>query len=132
MLGCHGDAKNPFRVYVIYARGRLRNDELVDNTGTCLKSGKVNLNKEGTGTVMCEGWLPHTATEWQMNYDSARKFLAPGYTPEETELLLQPTEGMGFAHAGVHPFKKDDASYTIIKRWLSGETLGAPCNPEPN
>src|SRR5262245_2838427 len=69
MLGCHGDAKNPFRVYVIYARGRLRNDELVDNTGTCLKSGKVNLNAEGTGTVMCEGWLPHTAAEWQKNYD---------------------------------------------------------------
>jgi len=104
----------------------------VDNTGTCLKTGQVNLNTEGTGTVMCEGWLPHTPAEWQKNYDSARAFLTQYLTPEETELLLQPTQGTGFQHAGVHPFKKDDASYTTIKRWLSGEKLGAPCNPEPN
>jgi hypothetical protein len=32
----------------------------------------------------------------------------------------------------VHPFQKDDASYTLIHRWLSGEKLGRACNPEFN
>ena len=50
--------------------------------------------------------------------------------PDQSQLLTQATKG-GLPHAGVHLFVKDDASYTMVKRWLSGEKLAA-CDPSPN
>ena len=84
----------------------------------------------GSGTTMCEGWLPHTTTEWQSNYDNSRSFMV-GIQPDESELLTQPRVG-GKAHAGVHEFKTTDQDYLTIKSWLSGQKLGTACDPNPN
>lgn len=128
-MACHGtDVGRPF---VVYSRGRWRNDELVDNTGTCLKSGKVNLQKEGSATVMCEGWLPHTAMEWSKNFASARSFMKKGMDAETSELLTQPKRG-GLPHVGVHLFAKGDPDYEIIRRWLSGEKYPGLCDTKGN
>jgi hypothetical protein len=128
MLGCHGTEERPFRMY---ARGRLRNDEMIPGVSSCLRSGDVNLAEMGTATVMCEGWTPHTATEWQKNFDSANYFMREGMQPEDSELLAQATVG-GLPHVGVHPFKAGDENYEMVKRWLSGEQLGSVCDPLPN
>jgi hypothetical protein len=124
MQACHGDLERPFRMF---ARGRLRNDEPYMFDG-CLRNGTTNLNEMGTGTVMCEGSEPHTETEWQLNFESARSFMRQDMSPDDSELLSQPTVG-GLPHVGVHPFVKDDESYTMVRRWLSGETLGTTCDP---
>jgi hypothetical protein len=133
MLGCHGSEARPFR---LFARGRLRHDEDLTTAMNpaaqgCIRSGTVNLAEMGTGTVMCEGWTRHTATEWQLNFESASSFKRVEMDPDDSELLSQATEG-GLPHVNVHPFQKDDASYTLIHRWLSGEKLGRACNPEFN
>jgi hypothetical protein len=127
MQACHGDLERPFRMF---ARGRLRNDEPYMFDG-CLRNGTTNLNEMGTGTVMCEGSDPHTETEWQLNFESARSFMREDMSPDDSELLSQPTVG-GLPHVGVHPFVKDDDSYTMVRRWLSGETLGTTCDPGYN
>jgi hypothetical protein len=123
MMGCHGDNARPFRMF---ARGRLRNAEQFPFEG-CLRNETVNLDEMGTGTVMCEGGEPHTETEWQLNFESARSFMREGMSPDDSELLQQPTVG-GLPHVNVHPFRKDDESYTMVRRWLSGETLGTTCD----
>jgi len=133
MLGCHGSESRPFRVY---ARGRLRNDEdlsVAENPAAagCLRTGTENLAERGTANVMCEGWTRHTATEWQKNFDNASSFMRVNMDPEASELLTQATVG-GRPHVGIHPLRKDDAKYDMIRRWLSGERLGTPCNPEFN
>jgi hypothetical protein len=124
MMGCHGtESGRPLR---LYARGRLRNTaEMVDNQSCLQKTAPF-----ASGTIMCTGWHPHSATEWQRNFDSARQFMTKGMQPDQSQLLTQATKG-GLPHAGVHLFAKDDASYTMIKRWLSGEKLAA-CDPNPN
>jgi len=127
MMGCHGTEQG--RAYKLYARGRLRHSELVD--GICLDTGqKINLTA-GNGTVMCYGWLPHTDTEWQSNYDNARFFMVGVSDPNQSELLMQPKVG-GKAHAGVHIFKQGDADYATIASWLGGAKLGMVCDPKPN
>jgi hypothetical protein len=133
MLGCHGSEARPFR---LFARGRLRHDEDLTTAmnpaaAGCIRSGTVNLAEKGTGTVMCEGWTRHTATEWQLNFESASSFMRVEMVPDESELLSQATEG-GLPHVNVHPFQKNDESYTLVRRWLSGEKLGRACNPEFN
>jgi hypothetical protein len=124
MMGCHGaEAGRPLR---LYARGRLRNTvEIIDNQSCLQKTAPI-----ASGTIMCTGWHPHTTTEWQRNFDSARQFMTKALQPDQSQLLTQATKG-GLPHAGVHLFVKDDASYTMIKRWLSGEKLAA-CDPNPN
>ena len=130
MLGCHGTEKG--RAFRLYARGRLRNDEVVPSVPTCLRpTGPTNLNEAGTATVMCEGRTAHTDTEWQANFNSARQFMVGLSQADDSELLRQPVVG-GKAHAGVHLFKKTDADYQTIAKWLSGEKLGQACNPGPN
>lgn len=128
MMGCHGTDQG--RYFRVYSRGRLRNNEIVDRVGSCLKSGTVNLQEAGSGTVMCEGWLPHTDLEWQKNFDSARSFMLGITAPEQSEMLLQPVIG-GRPHVGVHLFTESDPDYQTIRAWLGGATLPS-CNPLPN
>ncbi len=128
MMGCHGTDEG--RYFRVYARGRLRNSEIVDRVNSCLETGTVNLQLAGSGTVMCEGWLPHTASEWQKNFDSARSFMLGVTAPEQSELLLQPVVG-GRPHVGVHLFTESDPDYQTIRAWLGGATLPS-CDPLPN
>ncbi len=130
MLGCHGAETG--RAYKVYARGRLRRKETVSQVPTCpIGPQQVDLADEGTGTVMCVGWSPHTPMEWQENFDNARSFMLGLSDPEESELLQQPVVG-GKPHAGVHLFQKSDADYQTIKAWLGGATLGGTCDPGAN
>jgi hypothetical protein len=130
MLGCHGTETG--RAYRIYARGRLRNNQVVNRTGTCLPTtGTVNLAEAGTGTVMCEGWLPHTTEEWKKSFDSARSFMINKAMPDVAELLTQPTIG-GPAHAGVKPWRRTDPDYLTVKGWLGGARLGSTCDTGKN
>jgi hypothetical protein len=130
MMGCHGtETGRPFRTY---ARGRLRNDQIVNRTGTCIpQTGQVNLQEAGTGTVMCEGWLPHTAEEWKKNFDSARSFMLGVTDPADSDLLLQPVVG-GKPHIEIKLFRDTDADYATIRDWLGGATLGQACNTGVN
>jgi hypothetical protein len=123
--GCHGTETG--RALRIYARGRLRNSQTVNRTGTCIPAnGTVNLDEEGTGTVMCEGWLPHTTEEWQKSFDSARSFMLDVTSADQSPLLAEPTVG-GPAHAGIKMFRTTDVDYQTIKGWLAGDKLGTTC-----
>lgn len=131
-LACHGTEQG--RALRIYARGRHRIDEDVIEPG-CLSAGTVkNLADVCIGSIECACWsLPHTDTEWRMNFDSARGF---GLNPDGTaipagmestsDLLAQPVVG-GKAHTGIHVFREGDPDYQAIVQWLSGATL-ATCN----
>lgn len=123
-LGCHGTETD--RVWKLYARGRLRNDEVVPQVSGCL-GGQVNLAQDATGTVMCAGWSRLTATEWRRNFDRARAYGLALNSPDESPLLTQPTSGNALAHAGVKPFAPQDASYVVIRQWLAGAASG-PCD----
>jgi hypothetical protein len=125
MMGCHGTVTE--RPYRIYARGRMRNDEVVNRTGTCIpSSGQVNLAEAGTGTVMCEGWLPHTAGEWKKSFDSARSFMLGVASPADSDLLLMPVVG-GKPHIEVKLFRDTDPEYATLRAWLGGARLGQTC-----
>jgi hypothetical protein len=131
-MNCHGTEVG--RTLKIYARGRLRMTENVPppaNYSCPDKAATVPLQM-GTGTVMCEGWFPHSQDEWQSNYDDARSFMVglDASTVDQSDLLAQPVYG-GKAHAGVHLFKQTDPDYQTIKSWLTGATL-ASCDPTPN
>ncbi len=126
-LGCHGTEAG--RVYKVYARARLRRKETVP--AMCLQTSPQDLQEMGSGTTMCDGWLPHTTGEWQENFDNARAFMVGVANPDDCELLSQPVIG-GKNHTGVHLFAKTDADYTTIRQWLSGTKLGSTCNPDPN
>ena len=124
MMGCHGVEAG--RALRLYARGRMRNTAESTDNQSCLQATAPL----ASGTIMCTGWHPHSTTEWQRNFDSSRAFMTKGIQPDQSQLLTQATQG-GLPHAGVHLFVKDDASYTMVKRWLSGEKLAA-CAPNPN
>jgi hypothetical protein len=129
-MGCHGTETG--RAFKIYARGRLRHKEIVQQVASCpVGPQMLDLQANGSATIMCLGWSPHTATEWQSNYDISRSFMLGITNPDESDLLAQPVIG-GKAHAGVHLFAKTDADYATIKSWLGGAKLGSTCNPAPN
>ena len=130
-MGCHGtETGHAFRVY---SRGRWRNDELVPDRGSCLTPAgtPMNLNKYGSGTVMCEGWYPHTQAEWAKSYDSARSLMLDVTNPDDSLLLLEATQG-GLPHAQVKLFAQGDPAYQTIHSWLAGTTLGTACNTGAN
>lgn len=129
MMGCHGtDTGRAFRTY---SRGRLRNDQIVNRTGTCIPTtGQVNLQDAGSGTVMCEGWLPLTAEEWKKNFDSARSFMLGVTAPEDSLMLREPVAG-GLPHVEVKLFTTSDPAYAAIRDWLGGATLST-CDTGPN
>jgi hypothetical protein len=127
-MNCHGtDDAQPFR---IYTRGRWRNNETVADRGSCLIPAGTpeNLRDLGTGTVMCEGWYPHTASEWKNSYDSARSFMLNVTSPDDSLLLREPTKG-GLPHAQVKLFAgPSDAGYQTIRNWLAGAQYGTTCS----
>ncbi len=129
-MGCHGmDTGHAFR---IYTRGRWRNNETVASVNTCPSPGQpVNLQTSGSGTVMCEGWLPHTAAEWKKSFDSARSFMLDVTQPEDSLLLREAAKG-GLPHAQVKLFAAGDADYQTIASWLGGASLGSTCNTGKN
>ena len=130
-MGCHGtETGHTFR---IYSRGRWRNDELVPDRGTCLVSAgtPMNLNQYGSGTVMCEGWYPHTQAEWKKSFDSSRSFLLGVTNPDDSLLLREPAKG-GLPHAQVKLFAAGDPDYQTIRDWLGGAKLGTTCNTGAN
>jgi hypothetical protein len=126
-LGCHGTETD--RALRIYARGRLRNAaETFVETG-CLAAGKMVPAAQCIGSIECICWTgPHSPTEWQRNFDSARSFalnanlqrIAAGME-DSSDLLAQPVIG-GKAHAGTHVFRSTDPDYLTIKQWLAGMT----------
>jgi len=130
MLACHGnETAHELR---IYTRGRWRNDQVVNRTGTCIpQTGQVNLQTAGSGTVMCEGWLPHTTEEWRKSFDSSRSFMLGVTDPVDSLLVREPTTG-GLPHAQVKLFTPGDADYQTIVAWLGGATYGGTCNTGKN
>ena len=130
-LACHGtDTEHPFRVY---ARGRWRNNEMVANRGSCGEpSGyQYNLQTQGSGTVMCAGWYPHTALELKKSFDSARSFMLDVGSPDDSLILREAAKG-GLPHAQVKLFSSTDADYPTIRSWLGGAKLGSTCNTGAN
>jgi hypothetical protein len=130
-LNCHGtETGHSFRVYT---RGRFRNDETVADRGSCLQPTGTpeNLQMTGTGTVMCEGWYPHTPTEWWKSFDSSRSFMLDAATPDDSLLLREPAKG-GLPHAQVKLFAAGDTDYQTIRSWLNGAALGTTCDTGKN
>jgi hypothetical protein len=128
-LACHGTETD--RALRIYARGRLRvTGETFVEPG-CLMAGTPHPSEECIGSIECRCWtLPHTASEWRRNYDSARGFgLAADGSPlaagseASSELIQQPLIGGGYAHAGIHMFADGSPEYLTLLRWLQGATL---------
>jgi len=131
-LACHG--KENERALRVYARGRHRHaGEILVETG-CLNPGKMVPSENCEGAIECVCWTaPHTATEWQLNFDSARGFgldaqgnPIPAGQEDTSELISQPIVG-GKAHAGIKMFKSGDPDHQTLKAWLSGQKLGMPC-----
>jgi uncharacterized protein (TIGR03382 family) len=130
-LACHGtDTDHPFR---LYTRGRWRNNEMVPNRGSCGEPNgyQYNLQTQGSGTVMCAGWYPHTAAEWKKNFDSARSFMLDVTNPDDSLILREAAKG-GLPHAQVKLFGPSDPDYQTIRNWLGGATLGTTCNTGAN
>lgn len=128
MLGCHGTTT--LRQFQTFARGRLRNDEMVPQVPSCpIGPQTVNLKTDGSGTIMCVGWSKHTTAEWQKNFDSARLYALELASPDDCELLLQPLAGTSRQHDDKKPFaSKADADYQTIRDWITGSKL-AGCDP---
>ncbi|MBL8914028.1 MAG: hypothetical protein JNM17_25210 [Archangium sp.] len=130
-VGCHGDLNRALR---IFARGRLRNSEMVTRiAGGCNPPipAMFNLDVQCSQNKACDCSRPHTATEWQLNFDSARGFAIGLASPADSELLTQPLVGTSFAHASRKFLHTTDADYQTILNWLQGNTL-ATCNTGAN
>jgi hypothetical protein len=134
MLGCHGtEVGRPLR---LYARGKLRvtGGIIVESDNLCQKQGMQWPSEECIGSVRCRcSTEPHLPVEWQRNFDSARSFaLDVAFNPlasgdeDSSELIAQAIVG-GKAHAGIHLFRNGDPDHLMLRRWISGETLGT-CN----
>lgn len=131
-LGCHGTEQG--RAFRTYARGRLRITGETWSEPGCLNPGKPVPSESCIGSIECACWtLPHSAKEWQRNYDSARGFglnekgdPIPAGMEDSSELIAQPITG-GKAHAGVHLFKAGDPDHVTLQQWLSGAKLGMTC-----
>ncbi|MBL8910596.1 MAG: hypothetical protein JNM17_07810 [Archangium sp.] len=129
-MGCHGtETGRPLKTY---ARGRLRNQEMLVRS-VC----QVNITtpydlSTCSGSVDCDCKRPHTTAEWQKSFDSARSFFVQVSTPAQSELLTQPLAGTSFVHAGRKIFASPtDPRYVAISNWLSGMTLPT-CTTGPN
>jgi hypothetical protein len=126
MLGCHGTETG--RALRVYAKARLRN---VGATFTpapgCTAGAASSASCIGSNSCPCDA--PHTATEWQRNYDAARGFAIDAMgaaIPDEhnSDLTQQPVVG-GKSHAGIHLFHATDPEDATIYNWLTGATLGS-------
>jgi hypothetical protein len=132
MMGCHGNETRPLR---IYSRGRHRHaGEMIANDQACLQPPGMGPIDHCEGSIECECFAdPHTPTEWQRNFDSARSFgldanlqpIAKGMEAT-SDLIQQPRVG-GKAHTGVHLYRTGDPEDVTLQAWLSGATLNS-CN----
>lgn len=129
MMGCHGSDSRGLRTY---SRGRYRlAGEMV--TAACGGPPQTTDLKNCIGSIECACYIaPHTTNEWRRNFDSARGLLLdaagqPLADSEQSELIQQPMEGTGKAHAGFKLFKSTDAEHATLKAWLDKQTL-ASCN----
>lgn len=129
-LGCHGTEQG--RALKTYARGRLRNTEMITRS-VCQPNITTPYDLSTcTASVDCDCKRPHTTAEWQKSFDSARSFFVQVSTPAQSELLTQPLAGTAFVHAGRKIFASTtDPRYVAISNWLSGMTL-ATCTTTPN
>lgn len=132
MLGCHGTEQG--RALRIYSRGRKRLAGQMLSNPIC--GGAAVTPSDGCdGSNKCLCAAPHTAAEWQKNYDAARGFGLdskakpyPSNKVDNSELLAQPVVDGDKPHGGIHLFKKTDPDYATIKNWLGGTALGMTCN----
>lgn len=133
-LACHGTETG--RALRTYARGRHRHPgEMLLETGCLKPPGTMVPTESCEGGIECACWTaPHTAMEWQLNFDAARGFgldskgtPIPAGQEDTSELISQPIIG-GKAHAGIKMFANGDPEYQTIKAWLSGQKLGMTCN----
>lgn len=134
MLGCHGTEKG--RALRIYARGRKRLAGQTLVNPSCGTGSTASDNCDGATWCLCAA--PHTQAEWRKNFDAARGMaLDPHNEPvtstnaDLAELLAQPVVG-GKEHAGIHLFKKNDAQYAAIRKWVAGAKLNAACDTGKN
>jgi hypothetical protein len=129
-LACHGTEVG--RALRVYARGRLRaGGAVLDNSALHPLCTQTHTSEECLGSVVCACTAPHTAVEWERNYDAARGFALgvdglpiPAGQEDTSELIAQPIVG-GKVHAGVHLFESGDPDHTRIKAWLGGSSLPA-------
>lgn len=133
MVGCHGTETG--RALRLYARGRLRiTGETITEPGGCGGAGTMYPSETCTGSIECKCWsTPQLTDERRRNFDSARGFAldaagAPLGDVTQSELLRQPQAGGGFAHAGMVMWSAGDNEYSAVKNWLTGASLGSPCN----
>jgi hypothetical protein len=123
MLGCHGTETG--RALRVYAKARLRHaGETLVHTSGCPGSAS-SASCDGSNSCPCDA--PHTATEWQRNYDAARGFaldaMGNAIADEHTsDLIQQPVTG-GKSHAGIHLFNATDPEDATLFSWLTGATL---------
>ncbi|MFO0614841.1 MAG: hypothetical protein U0414_19795 [Polyangiaceae bacterium] len=129
MMGCHGSDARGLRTY---ARGRYRlaGDMVTASCGGPMQTKDL---KDCIGSIECACYIaPHTTNEWRRNFDAARGLLldTAGQTladTDQSELIQQPMEGTGKAHAGYKLFKSTDPEHATLKGWLDHQTL-ASCN----
>lgn len=132
MLGCHGTETG--RAYRVYARGRLRMTGGTINDPNCTMGVTSYASEVCIGNLECKCWTHGMlGPERRRSFDSARGFALgddgqPLPDMAQSQLLLQPQVGGGFAHAGIQWWAAGDASYTKIKAWLDGAQLGSVCN----
>lgn len=129
MMGCHGSDSRGLRTY---SRGRYRlAGDMV--TAACGGAPQTKDLKDCIGSIECACYIaPHTTNEWRRNFDAARGLLLdtagqPLGDSDQSELIQQPMEGTGKAHAGYKLFKSSDPEHATLKAWLDKQTL-ASCN----
>jgi hypothetical protein len=127
MMGCHGSDGRGLRTY---ARGRYRMaGEIV--MAACGGPTQTKDLKDCIGSIECACYIaPHTANEWRRNFDAARGLLLDTAgqqlaDSDQSELIQQPMEGTGKAHAGYKLFKSTDAEHATLKAWLDKQTLAS-------
>ncbi len=146
-LGCHGVEPNlgagePGRALRTYHRGRLRvTGEMLPGAVGCLN--QPDQPSEGCiGSIECACWTaPHTATEWQRNFDAARGFALDPVAGTaladmtQSEMVTQPDKVGGLPHAGIKIWDSGNTSmatyadYQTLINWLEGGTM-ATCNSQ--
>lgn len=123
---CHGNDNG--RALRLYGRGRYRlSGEMGTQTGCPPGTTEIIDFGNCVGSIECGCFsLPKSTNEWRRNFDASRGFLLDFITAEpianvtDSELLTQPTEGSGKAHANFKFFNLDDAEYKIVQNWLNG------------
>ena len=81
------------------------------------------------GSIECGCWQsPHTATEWQRNYDAARGLAMDRQgnilgDMTQSEMIQQPFVEGSKAHAGIKQYSFNDPEYTALVSWLEDTAI---------